>query len=93
MEESKDIAKEKEIESAEYTKQYDIKLSQKMVMLRENGTLGSMVKDVAKGDPEIAELKFQSRVADAVASAARENIQIKKRVFDSIEATKKRELG
>ena len=93
MEESKKTAREKDVECAEYTKQYDIALAQKMLTLRAEGTLGSMVEKVAKGDPEVAELKFKAAVAEAEAKAARENINIKKRIYDSIEATMKRELG
>lgn len=94
MEESNKNALEKDIEKAEYDKQYDIALQKKMLYLREvDGHPASMVEKLARGDEEIAELKFQSAVAEANARASKENINIKKKLFDSLEATKKRELG
>ena len=68
-------------------------LAQKMLVLREEGKQASIVEKLAKGIPEVAELKFKSDVAEAEARASKENINIKKKIFDSLEATKKRELG
>lgn len=93
MEESKDEALKKEKEMAEHIRQYEMKLAVKMFSLRTDGHPASMVERMAKGDPEIADLKFKATVAEAEAKSARENINIKKRIFDSLEATKKRELG
>lgn len=93
MEESNKNALVKDTEKAEYDEKYDIALGQKMLMLRADGHPASMIEKVAKGDPEIAHLKFMSAVAEAEARASKENINIKKKIFDSIEATKKRELG
>ena len=93
MEASKKAAKEKEIETAEHIRQYDIALGQKILQLRSEGIQASIVEKVAKGDPHIAEIRFKASVCEAESRAAKENINIKKRVFDSLEATKKRELG
>lgn len=93
MEKSNKEAHEKDNEKAEYEKKYDIALGQKILLLREEGVQASIVEKVAKSDPEIAELKFQAAISEASARASKENINIKKKLFDSIEATKKRELG
>ena len=93
MEESTKNALEKDREKAEYDEQYDIALAKEMLTLRTDGNPASMVEKVAKGKPEIAHLKFLSAVAEAEARASKENINIKKKIFDSLEATKKRELG
>lgn len=93
MEESNKNAYEQDKLQAEYEKQYDIALGKKILLLREDGVQASIVEKVAKGDPEIADLKFQANVCEASARASKENINIKKKLFDSIEATKKRELG
>lgn len=93
MEKSNKEAFDQDKEKAEYEKQYDIALGQKILVLREDGVQASIVEKVAKSDPDIAELKFKANVCEASARASKENINIKKKLFDSIEATKKRELG
>lgn len=93
MEESNKNALEKDKEKAEYDEQYEVALSKEMLLLRTDGNPVSMVEKLAKGKPEIAHLKFLSAVAEAEARASKENINIKKKIFDSLEATKKRELG
>ena len=93
MEDSNKNAHEKDIEMAEAIRQYDIALGQKILQLRADGIQASIVEKVAKSEPDIAELKFKATVAEAEARASKENINIKKKIFDSLEATKKRELG
>ena len=93
MEESNKNALEKDVETAEYTKQYDIALGQKILQLRSEGVQASIVEKIARSDEEIADIKFKASVAEAEARASKENINIKKKIFDSLEATKKRELG
>lgn len=93
MEESNKNAHAKDIEMAEAIRQYDIALGQKILELRAEGIQASIVEKVAKGKPEIADIKFMAESAEAQARASKENINIKKKIFDSLEATKKRELG
>ena len=93
MEESNAKALEKDKEKAEYDEEYEVELAKEMLLLRTDGNPASMVEKVAKGKPEIAHIKFLSAVAEAEARASKENINIKKKIFDSLEATKKRELG
>ena len=93
MEKSNKEAYEKDKEKAEKEKAYDIALGKKILELRAEGVQASIVEKVAKSDPAIAELKFEATVCEATARAAKENINIKKKLFDSLEATKKRELG
>ena len=93
MEASNKNALDKDIECADYIRMYDIALRQTVLKLRSEGIQASIVEKVAKGDEEVAELKFKASVAEAEARAAKENINIKKKIFDSMEATKKRELG
>ena len=93
MEESNKNAREQELAMAEYNRQYDIALGQKILELRVDGIQASIVEKVAKSDPQIAGMKFNASVCEAESRAAKENINIKKKIFDSLEATKKRELG
>lgn len=93
MEKSNKKAHKKDLEMAEYVRQYDIALGQKILQLRTEGVQASIVEKVAKSDPQIADIKFNASVCEAESRAAKENINIKKKIFDSLEATKKRELG
>ena len=93
MEESNKNALEKDKEKAGYDEKYEVALQKEMLVLRTDGNPVSMVEKLAKGKPEIAHLKFLSAVAEAEARASKENINIKKKIFDSLENTKKRELG
>lgn len=93
MEKSNKIALEKDIETAEHTRQYDIALGQKILQLRSEGVQASIVEKIARSDEDVADIKFNASVSEAEARAAKENINIKKKIFDSLEATKKRELG
>ena len=77
----------------EKIRDYEVALSAEIMMLQEKGVKASVVKDVARGIPEVAQLKFEAGLAESSARASKENINIKKKVFESIENTKKRELG
>ena len=93
MENSNDLALEYDTQKAELDEQYEIALAEKMFALRLNGQPVSMVEKLAKGDSEVAHIKYLASVAEANARANKENINLKKKMFDSLEATKKRELG
>jgi len=93
MEDSNLNAFEQENLYHEKIRDYEIAVSKKIMELRAEGVQASIVEKVAKGDPPIAQLKFEAGLADASARASKENINIKKKVFESIENTKKRELG
>ena len=91
MEESNIKALNKDIETAEWIRKYDVGVASKMMEYRLAGHPASMVEKLAKGD--CADIKYNASVCEAEARAAKENINIKKKIFDSLEATKKRELG
>ena len=93
MEKSNKEAYEQDILKAEKEREYDQALGKKVLELRADGIQASIVEKVAKSDSDIAMLKFEAAVAEATARAAKENINIRKKLFDSLEATKKRELG
>ena len=93
MEESNKNAFDQDKAKAEYDKRYEVALAKKILLLRGDGMQVAIVEKVAKGDEEIADLKFQAALCEASARASKENINIKKKLFDSLEATKKRELG
>lgn len=93
METSNKKAFENDVLKAEREKQYDMALGKKILELRAEGVQASIVEKIAKSDPDIANLKFDAAVAEATARAAKEKINIRKKLFDSLEATKKRELG
>lgn len=93
MEDSNLNAYEQENLQHEKTRDYEIELAKRILELREEGVQASIVEKVAKGHPPIAQLKFEAGLAEASARASKENINIKKKVFESIENTKRRELG
>ena len=93
MEDSNLNAYEQENIYHEKIRDYEVELAKRIMELQEEGVKTSVVKDVAKGHPPIAELKFEAGLAESSARASKENINIKKKVFESIENTKKRELG
>ena len=93
MENSNMNAFEQENQYHEKIRDYEVELAKKILELRADGMQISIVEKVAKGDPHIAQLKFEAGLAEASARASKENINIKKKVFESIENTKKRELG
>ena len=74
MENSNDLALEYDMEKAECDEQYDIALAEKMMTLRLEGKPASIVEKLAKGDPEVAHIKYLSSVAEAKARANKENI-------------------
>ena len=94
-EDNLDIKLLKPVEIKAFLDDYVIgqELAKKILLLREDGMQVAIVEKVAKGDPDIAQIKLQSALCEAESRAAKENINIKKKLFDSIEATKKRELG
>lgn len=93
MEDSNLNAYEQENLYHEKIRDYEVALAKKIMLLREDGLQASIVEKVARGDEAIAQIKFEAGLAEASARASKENINIKKKVFESIENTKRRELG
>lgn len=59
----------------------------------ENHTPASMVADLAKGDPEVAELKVAAECADALYEANREALLWSKKKVDTVRELIAREFG
>lgn len=93
MEDSNMNAYEQDNIYHEKIRDYEVEVAKKIMELREEGVQASIVEKVAKGYPPIAQLKFEAGLAESSSRASKENINIKKKVFESIENTKRRELG
>jgi len=61
--------------SARAEREYNIALATKMLELKEQKQSISILKDVAKGDGIVADLRFKADVANAIYNACREAIK------------------
>ena len=59
---------------AEAEKKYRIKLAEKILIERDKGTPVTVISDIARGDREIAKLKFERDVAEITYKSAMEAI-------------------
>lgn len=77
--------------AAEAERVYRIKLAEKMLMLRENGLPATMIGDVARGDKEVAMLKFERDCAQVVYDNAQEAVMVYKKQIDVLREQIERE--
>ena len=77
--------------AAEAERVYRIKLAEKMLMLRENGLPATMIGDVARGDKEVAMLKFERDCAQVVYDNAQEAVMVYKKQIDVLRELIERE--
>lgn len=80
-------------EYAEAYTQYRIKLSQKLVELKNNGMPVTIAYDVARGDKEIAKAKYDEIVKEAIYKANLESIASTKLQIRIIENQINRDFG
>ena len=76
---------------ADKMRSYRIILRQTMLRLEAEGAKATTLKDIAKGDEDVAQAEFDMIVAEVAYKASHENIMAQKKLLDSIEADIKRE--
>ena len=81
------------IDMAEKTRQYRVLLAQTMYRLEADGAKATTLKDMAKGDKDVANAEYEMIVAEVSYRASNENIMAQKKLLESIEADIKREWG
>ncbi len=91
LERSLQRAYENGIEAADMTMNYRIKLAQKILELKAEGTAISIIDKLAKGDTAVAKAEFDMSAAEVKYRASLENIMAQKKLFESIESDIKRE--
>ena len=57
---------------------YRVELAKELMRLRDKGLPASLVENLARGNPEIAELKQKEILSDTLYEASRENINVLK---------------
>lgn len=67
---------------AESERAYRVALAKKILLLREDGFPATLIGDLAKGDDEVAKLKFDRDCAEAVYDSSREAINVYKKEID-----------
>lgn len=68
--------------AAEAEQTYRVKLAEKILTLRDNGYPATLIGDLARGDKEVARLKFERDCAEVVYENAQEAINVFKRQID-----------
>jgi len=61
--------------SAQTKREFDVLYANKVLKLKQDGQPVTIIRDIAKGDPVVADFKFKADVAEAVYSACRESIK------------------
>lgn len=78
---------------AEKKREYRRILAQTILMLKSKGMPVSVIKEVAKGQEDVAQAECDAQIAEVLYISSRENIMIQKKLLDSIEEDIKREWG
>lgn len=68
--------------AAEAEQIYRVKLAAKILELREGGHPATLIGDLARGDREVASLKFERDCAEVVYDNAKEAVNVYKRQID-----------
>lgn len=68
--------------AAEAEQSYRVKLAEKILMLRAGGYPATLIGDLARGDREVASLKFERDCAEVVYDNAKEAVNVYKRQID-----------
>lgn len=72
---------------------YRVALSKRLLILRAEGNAVTHLADIAKGEPEIAELRLQRDIADSLYQSALESINVQKLKIRILEGQLSREWG
>lgn len=86
-------SKDRGVASAEAERAYRVALSKAMLAEREKGTPATILADVCRGQEEIAQLRQERDVADALYKAAREAINVYKIQLRVLQEQVEREWG
>lgn len=68
--------------AAEAEQTYRVKLAEKILLLREEKYPATLIGDLARGDREVAKLKFERDCAEVVYDNAKEAVNVFKRQID-----------
>lgn len=70
---------------------YRVALAEKILLLRDQGYPATLIGDLARGDREVAKLKFDRDCSEAVYDSAREGINVFKKQIDVLREQIERE--
>ena len=77
--------------AAEAEQKYRMKLAEKILVLRDQKLPATLIGDLARGDKDVAMLKFERDCADVVYDNAREAVNVYKRQIDVLREQIERE--
>lgn len=77
--------------AAEAEQAYRIKLAEKILLLREGGLPATLIVDVARGDKDVARLKFERDCSQVVYDNAQEAVMVYKKQIDILREQIERE--
>ena len=77
--------------AAEAEKTYRVKLAEKMLELRDQKYPATLIGDLARGDKDVAMLKFERDCAEVVYDNAKEAVNVYKRQIDVLREQIERE--
>ena len=77
--------------AAEAEQAYRVKLAEKILLLREDKYPATLIGDLARGDREVAQLKFERDCAEVVYDNAKEAVNVFKRQIDVLREQIERE--
>lgn len=72
---------------------YRVALSKRLMLLRAEGNAVTHLADIAKGEPEIAELRLKRDIAESLYQSALESINVQKLKIRILEGQLSREWG
>lgn len=78
---------------AQTERDYRMALSKRLTVLRAEGAAVTHLLDIAKGEPEIAKLRFERDIADSLYQSALEAINVQKLKIRILENQYAREWG
>ena len=79
------------IDWAEKRRKYMILRAETELKFKDSGTQITIIKDLAKGDKNVAQAEFDMNVAEITFRASDQNIMAQKKLLESVEADIKRE--
>lgn len=77
--------------AAEAEQTYRVALAEKILLLRENGLPATLIGDVARGDKDVAQLKFERDCSQVVYENAQEAVNVYKKQIDVLREQIERE--
>ena len=77
--------------AADAEQTYRVKLAEKILLLREGGLPATLIPDVARGDKDVARLKFERDCAQVVYDNAKEAVLCFKKQIDVLREQIERE--